>query len=210
MDELISEMSNLIYHIAHEFTSNSDLINDLYNQGILGLYDAYNHYDKNSGTKFSSYAYMYIYGKMYSYINQDRCFKINKDVLNTYKLIMKAKDYLMQELKTEVSVSDISKYLEIDESVVVTTINIMKNPLSLDYEYDDATLSSFIKNDDNIDSLEFSEILDGLSLEEKKVIMYKYYSGYNQSEIAKMMNMSQAGVSRCEQKAKERIRTKIN
>ena len=30
MDELISEMSNLIYHIAHEFTSNSDLINDLY------------------------------------------------------------------------------------------------------------------------------------------------------------------------------------
>ena len=66
MDELINSMSNLIYHIAREFTTENDLINELYNQGVLGVYDAYNNYDKSSNTKFSSYAYMYIYGKMYN------------------------------------------------------------------------------------------------------------------------------------------------
>ena len=65
MEDLISSMSNMIYHIARQFTNNDDLIKELYNQGVLGLYDAYNNYNKNSDTKFSSYAYMYIYGKIF-------------------------------------------------------------------------------------------------------------------------------------------------
>lgn len=209
MDELINSMSNLIYHIAREFTTENDLINELYNQGVLGVYDAYNNYDKSSNTKFSSYAYMYIYGKMYNYLNENRTIRINKDVVKLYKLILKTKEYLSQLYAKEPSISEIAQYLNMNEDVISLTINMVKDTLSLDYEYENADFSSFIKNDDAIDNVEINDLLDSLTTEQRKVIYYKYFSGYSQSEIAKIMNMSQSGVSRCEKTSIEKMRSRL-
>lgn len=209
MDELINSMSNLIYHIAREFTTENDLINELYNQGVLGVYDAYNNYDKSSNTKFSSYAYMYIYGKMYNYLNENRTIRINKDVVKLYKLISKTKEYLSQLYAKEPSISEIAQYLNMNEDVISLTINMVKDTLSLDYEYENADFSSFIKNDDAIDNVEINDLLDSLTTEQRKVIYYKYFSGYSQSEIAKIMNMSQSGVSRCEKTSIEKMRSRL-
>lgn len=210
MEEIISSMSNLIYHIARELTSNPDLINELYNQGILGIYDAYSHYNENSNTKFSSYAYMYIYGKMYSYINYtNSSVKLTKDNIKLYKLILKAKDYLSQLNSKEPSTKEISLYLKIDESLISNILNMNLKPLSLDFEYDDnSSLSSLIKSDDFINSIEIKDLLDSLDDNQRKVIVYKYYSGYSQSEIANIMNMSQSSVSRCEKESIELMRVR--
>lgn len=211
MEDIINDMSDMVYSIAREFTSNTDLINELYNQGVIGIYDAYKNYNKESNTKFSSYAYMYIYGNMYSYLNQNRNIRINKDVMKLYRLIVKTKDYLCQINYKDVSNKDIASYLNIDESTVNTTLNMVQETLSLDYEYDSTSFDSFIKTDENYKSVELNELLEVLDEEQKKIIYYKYYSGYSQSEIAKIMNMSQSGVSRSEKKSieKMRIRSKI-
>ena len=208
MEELINEMSSLIYKIAREFTTNNDLINDLYNQGVLGIYDAYNNYDKNSNTKFSSYAYMYIYGKMYSYMYSNRNIKLNKENVKLYKLIKKTKDYLSQVNFKEPSINEISTYLNIDENIIINTLNMFQETLSLDYEYDDSNILSFAHNNKSDDITIINDLLSVLDDEQKKVIMYKYYSGYSQSEIAAIMNMSQSGVSRCEKKSIEKMRVR--
>lgn len=209
MEEIINEMSNLIYKIAHDFTNDSDLVDELYNQGIIGLYDAYNNYDAKSGTKFSTYAYMYIYGKMYAYLNSNYLIKVNKDTVKTYKLIIKTKEFLEQENKKEPSTKDIAEYLNIDEFIITQTINVMTSPLSLDYEYsDEQTFMSSIKTDDNVRSIYINELLESLNEDERKIILYKYFSGYTQSEIANIMNMSQAGVSRTEKRSIDKMRTR--
>lgn len=209
MEALINELSDMIYHIAREFTNNQDMINDLYNQGVLGVYDAYNNFDKNSETKFSTYAYMYIYGKMYTYINANRCIKVSKDMISLYKLVSKTKDYLSQVKCREISTKDIAEYLNIEESLVQLSINMMSNTLSIDYEYDESSLSTFISDAETMESsVELSELLDLLNEDEKKVIFYKYFSGYSQSEIAKMMNMSQSSVSRCEKQSIDKMRVR--
>lgn len=208
MEELINEMSSLIYKIAREFTTNNDLINDLYNQGVLGIYDAYNNYDNNSNTKFSSYAYMYIYGKMYSYMYSNRNIKLNKENVKLYKLIKKTKDYLSQVNFKEPSINEISTYLNIDENIIINTLNMFQETLSLDYEYDDSNILSFAHNNNYDDITMINDLLSVLDDEQKKVIMYKYYSGYSQSEIAAIMNMSQSGVSRCEKKSIEKMRVR--
>lgn len=208
MEDLISSMSNLIYHIAKKFTNDTDLINELYNQGVIGVYDAYTNYDKKSNTKFSSYAYMYIYGKMYSYMNENRNIKLNKEVLKTYKLILKSKDYLCQINYRDVSYKEVADYLNMDDAYVNLIINIANETLSLDYEYDESSFGDYISYDDlNIKS-EIKDMLDELSAEERKVIYYKYFSGYSQNEIAKLMNMSQSGVSRCEKSSIEKLRVR--
>ena len=80
---------------------------------------------------------------------------------------------------------------------------------SLDFEYDDnSSLSSLIKSDDFINSIEIKDLLDSLDDNQRKVIVYKYYSGYSQSEIANIMNMSQSSVSRCEKESIELMRVR--
>lgn len=208
MEDLINSLSSLIYYIAREFTNDNSLIEELYNQGVLGIYDAYSNYDKKSNTKFSSYAYMYIYGKMYNYINQDRNIKVNKDFNKLYKLIVKTRDYLCQIEYKDVSYKEVANYLNIDESLVNLIINASKDTLSLDYDYDNVNLSSFVQTDSYYHNVELDDLFDTLDEEEKNVIYFKYFSGYSQSEIAKIMNMSQSGVSRCEKKSIEKMRAR--
>ena len=209
MEALINELSDMIYHIARGFTNNQDLINELYNQGVLGVYEAYNNFDEKSKTKFSTYAYMYIYGKMYTYINSNRTIKVSKDMIGLYKLILKTKDYLAQIKCKEVSIKDISEYLNIDESLVQLTINMMSSTLSIDYEYDENMFLSFISDNKLMESgIEISDLLDSLNEDEKKIICYKYFSGYSQNEIAKIMNMSQSSVSRCEKQSIDKMRVR--
>ena len=208
MDKIREDMKNMIYHIAREFTTDTDLINELYNQGVLGVYDAYNNYDKTSNTKFSSYAYMYIYGRIYSFINNNRNIKLGKDVVKLYKLIIKTKDYLSQINYKEPTNKEIADYLKMDESIINKVILMNQETLSLDYEYNDLNFSSFVSVDNMQDTILINDLLNVLDDEQKKVIMYKYYSGYSQSEIAKIMNMSQSGVSRCEKKSIEKMRVR--
>lgn len=208
MEDLINDLSNLIYNIARKFTSDKDLINELYNQGVLGVYEAYDNYDKKSNTKFSSYAYMYIYGKMYEYINFNHSIKPNKDAIKLYKLIIKTKEYLSQVNFKEPTIKDIANYLKLDETMVENTMIIFQNALSLDYEYDSYNMTSFIDERKNKNYEEISDLLSALDDEQRKVIFYKYYSGYSQCEIAKLMNMSQSSVSRCEKVSIEKMRSR--
>ena len=62
-NDQILEYSNLIYKIASYFKGykNKD---DLYQAGYMGLIMAYKNYNQNENTKFTTYAYSYIFGEM--------------------------------------------------------------------------------------------------------------------------------------------------
>jgi RNA polymerase sigma factor (sigma-70 family) len=209
MEDDIKDLSGLVYSIAKQFTHDPNLINDLYQQGILGIINAKNNFNPNCGTKFSTYARMYIYGEIYKYINCNKMIKVNKDVVKMYSLIIKTIELLEQELKREPTTKDISNYLNIDEEIINNTMQMMNTTLSLNYEYEENNeFNDFLGIKDDYSYVEISELMDSLSLEEKMIITYRYYEGYSQAETAKLMNMSQAGVSRCETKSLEKMRTR--
>jgi len=208
MDEVIIKMNNLVYSIARKFTSDKTMLEDLYQQGVIGIINAFNNFDSSVDIKFSSYARMYIYGEIYNYYNCNKSIRLNKNIIKTYLLINKAKEKLTQNIGKEPNIKEISRYLEIDESAAVNIINMVSIPLSLEYEYDENNnMYSFIKENDD-SSIYLDELLCELNDEERKIITYKYFDGYNQSEIAKMMNISQAKVSRDERSGIEKMRVR--
>ena len=208
-NEEIKEIENLIYKTARKFTTDKSVLEDLYQQGVIGALKAKNNYNIKSNTKFSTYANMYIYGEMYEYFNSNnKSIKTNKDAVKLYKLIKKTKELLTQELKKEPSIKDISKYLRIDESIISNNIKQMNSVLSLNYEYENNSFSNCIKVENNYENLEIFDMFSDLDDSEKRVLLYKYYEGYSQEEIAKIMDISQSTVSRFEQSGIKRIRTK--
>ena len=112
-DPLIKKIAKSFYGIEYE---------ELMQVGRIGLYNAYNHYDKNSDTKFSTFAYQYIFGEMYNLAIQYKTIKPNRDILKITKLVEKTKILLTQKLGKEPSISDIALYLEMDENVINNAI----------------------------------------------------------------------------------------
>ncbi len=199
VEDLIKDNQKLIYKIATSFY-NVDM-EDLYQAGVLGLLKAFKNYDIKSGAKFSSYAYDYIYGEMYSLVN-NRNIKISKDVLKLYRMIEKTRYALCQKYGHVPSDREIANFLEMDEQQISEAIMAGKEIMSLDeQEFKPVYETVAIKEKTNIDDqIMISQSLEMLTPDEQSIIKARFYEDMTQSEVAKKLAMTQVMVSRYEKK----------
>lgn len=208
-DLLIKDFEPLIKSISKKFFGIDR--EDLMQAGKVGLINAYKHYDKNSNTKFSTYAYTYIYGEMYNLLLNSKLIKTNKETLKLVKLVDKTKNYLEQKYKQDVSLSDIAKYLEIDESLIENAIIATTGILSLDKEDEECdSLYNLYKYEENNDTkIDIMDSINDLEECEQKIIKCRYFNDLTQSETAKILGITQVKVSRYEQKSLKKLKKMI-
>ena len=212
MDELtniILENENLIYSVINKYSNYYD-IDDLYQVGVIGMIKAYKNYKKEFNTKFTSYAYTYIFGEIVKYINDNKGFKVNKEYRYLYKKINEAKTLLTQKLMKEPSIYELSLFLEIDEKIIADVININQTIDSLDREIIEDGKKVFLydvvgNEKDEVESIFLYEQLDKLSKEELILLKQRYFLDKTQSEVAKDLGMNQVKVSRTEQKILKKL-----
>lgn len=211
MEDLL-EYENLVYSIISKYGSYFDR-DDLYQVGMIGLIDAYKHFDNSLGVKFSSYAYYYIVGEVTKFVRENRSIKVSKDVIKLNSSIEKCRDMMRQRLGREPTDMEISLFLEIDEDKIGEVNSLMQEAKSLDFCYDeDVSLYNSVMRFDNEtrDSvLDLKEAIRNLSSEEKALIDARYYQDMTQSETSKMLGMSQVQVSRREGKILEKLKSKV-
>ena len=205
-DKLIEEYASYIYGIAKKF-DNYKSKDDLIQAGYMGLVMAFNNYDSNSNTKFSTYAYKYIYGEMCKLIREDKPVKINRDIKKLKNSIEKAKSLLEQRLNREPSNKELSDFLEID---IKDIDEALKETITFSIDQNEINLYDIIPNN-NIDVSTLVEIKTSLeSLDKKSRDMFKYSLYMTESEIGKIYQMNQVKVSRTLKKIKNNIRQKMN
>ena len=199
MDEVL-DYEGLIYSIINKYSKRFDK-DDLYQVGMLGLMDAYKHYDSSFDTKFSSFAYYYILGEVNKYIRNSSSLKVSKNLIEVKTRILKVKDSMMQKLGREPTNMEIALYLDLDVSVVDEAM-LTDNVESIDREiptYDDTSAEILDLKD---------EILK-LPIEERRLIIARYYNEMTQQEVSKMLGISQVQVSRNEAKILKKLRTRL-
>ena len=202
IDIPIEEFKPLIKSIASNFYGVE--YNDLYQAGVLGLIQAYKNYKSDGKTKFSSYAYKYIFGEMYNYMLSAKALKQNRDLLKLTKLIEKTNVYLTQSLGKVPTTLEIAKYLNIDPNLINMAISSTYSILSLDSELDnDSSLYNTIKDDkeNKLDYLDLKWSIDNLEEPYKSIIKLRYFNDYTQQEVAKKLKLTQVMVSRYEKKS---------
>lgn len=212
MDELanvIIENENLIYSIINKYSNYYD-IDDLYQVAVMGMIKAYKNYNKEYNTKFTSYAYTYIFGEIVKYINESKSFKVSKENRHLYKKINEAKTILTQKLMKEPSNYELSLFLEIDENLIEEVMNANQTIDSLDREIMEDGKKVFLydvvgEEKDNIENIFLYEQLEKLSKEELILLKNRYFLDKTQSEVAKEMGINQVKVSRTEQKILKKL-----
>lgn len=207
IEEIIKAHEKLIYKLASKFYNYDK--EDLYQVGVIGLLKAIKNYKEDSNTKFTTYAYEYIFGEMYRLVNENRTIKLNKDILKIYKKIEQTRYLLAQKNGIFPSNKDIALYLEIDENIINTTVLSAQSILSLDKETEEEVdLYNKLAIEENLsqdDKIALYDSLDTLEEQERKIIDFRYFKDMTQSETAKKLGLTQVMVSRYEKKSLDKM-----
>ncbi|MBE6154659.1 MAG: sigma-70 family RNA polymerase sigma factor [Firmicutes bacterium] len=209
-NELINSNMGLIRKIANKFYNTEK--EDLIQVGVIGLLKAYQNFKDNGETKFSTYAYTYIFGEMYQLVNSNRNIKISKDLLKIYKMVEKTRYELAQRMKRIPSNEEVALFLELDINMVNDAINSAQVMMSLDDEASELNLHEVIPDKKSINSdlkIDLDDSFKVLNSCEQEIIRSRYYEDLTQSEVARKLNMTQVMVSRYEKKSLEKMRAQL-
>ena len=204
----------LVRTITNKYNFRSDY-DDLFQAGMLGLQTALQKYDPKRETSFADYAYLWIKGEVLKAINNDYGIHVSTDTYKLSKEIKETREYLSQNLGREPTTFEISYMLGEPEEKIVSVMNAVTTPYSLDNSFldDDYNLYNkiaLIEKGYDVGVLDLKEAINGLEESERELIMSRYYQDMTQKETAESLGMSQVQVSRKESKILEKIRTKIS
>ena len=207
LEKIINESVGLIWEIAKKFYGIDKA--DLYQAGVLGIIQAYYNYRNDESTKFSTYAYKYIYGEMYLVANS-KSIKVSKDILKLVKMIEHGRNLLAQKLLHTPSNKELAAFLEIPEEKIEQALMYASSVLSIDNDTEDErSLHETIAYEETItqdDKMLLNESMNTLNPLEKDIITSRYYEDLTQSETARKLGITQVMVSRYESKSLAKMR----
>lgn len=207
LESIIKSNAGLIWEISKKFYGIEKA--DLYQAGVLGVIKAYQNYKNDGDTKFSTYAYKYIYGEMYIVANS-KSIKVSKDILKIVKLLERGRNMLAQKLMHDPSISELATFLEIPEEKIEQALMCASSILSIDNDSDDErNLHEVIPYEEAItqdDKMLLAESMNTLNPLEKDIISARYYEDLTQSETARKLGITQVMVSRYESKSLAKMR----
>ncbi len=214
---IFEENSPLIKSLVKRFLHKGIEYDDLYQIGTIGLLKAINNFDEKFNVKFSTYVVPMVIGEIKRFMRDDGAIKVSRTI-KTYNLKIKKyiEEFNKENFRKPTPV-EIAKHFDIDEAEVMFIMDSAIMPISIYTPFEDDSKSLLLIDrinqdnsyDDMLDTLLLKETLKSLDKRDKKIILLRFFRDKTQSEIAKVLGVSQVQVSRLENKVLEKIREKL-
>ncbi|MBQ6324079.1 MAG: SigB/SigF/SigG family RNA polymerase sigma factor [Bacilli bacterium] len=209
-DLLINGNLKLVLSILKKFYNKSENLDDLFQIGCVGLIKAIDNFDLSYDVKFSTYAVPMILGEVKRYIRDNSSIRISRSLKDiAYKSLKIIDDYYAENGK-EPTFKYIAELLGVSEFDVSNALIALKDPVSM-YEaiYNDGGDTIYLydqiedkkSSEDVSNRLAIENAINDLNVREKYILDERFIMGKSQMEIAEMLDISQAQVSRLEKKA---------
>lgn len=206
-EQLIVHNMPLIKSIAARYRNKMIEYDDLLQLGAMGLVKAVNNFDASFGVRFSTYAVPMIAGEIKRFIRDDGAIKVSRALKSTSLKIQQITSEYKQEHGDAPDISYLAEKLGVDPQEIVFAMDSSKYPVSLYEKFDEDNsqcvmdkLSDGENGDEMIDKMIIKDFIKTLPQREKTVIVLRYFKDKTQSEIAKILGVSQVQVSRIESK----------
>ena len=199
LERLALEHTGLVKSIAIRLSRiYSEDIDDLMQIGYIGLLKAIRGFDEEKGFKFSTYAVPVITGEIRSQLRDQGFIKVSRSIKADIVVIKKAEEDFINIYNRSPRISELANHLGFAEERVKEAINandVMKNIGS----YDEVELA-LDEEDLNVTKIDILNSLSKLEEDERKIMVLRYYRDMTQSQVAKVIGISQVQVSRIEKK----------
>ena len=212
LEKLIINNNGLIWSIVRKFSYKNIEVDDLYQIACIGFIKAVRRFDFSYNVELSTYAVQYIFGEIKKFIRDDGIIKVSRNIKELGIKINEINRIHGNELQT----SKLSELLNANEDEICMAISANKQIESINqYIYEDGNCEIIdqiraINEEENIlDKILISDLIDNLEVRKKEIIKLRYFDNKTQSQVAKIIGISQVQVSRLERKALKDLKTQL-
>lgn len=219
MEKLIKNNSGLIWNIVKRFIGRGVETEDIYQIGCMGFIKAIKRFDTSLEVQLSTYAVPYILGEIKKFIRDNTTIKVSRSTKMMAMKIVQLQNEYMEKENRELSVGEIANILNISKEDVSFALEAIQ-PVASIYEEkssgadDDRTILDRLTNNEDeatliTNKIVIRELINKLNAREKQVILLRFYRNKTQTEVSKILGITQVQVSRIERKILSDMKLKL-
>ena len=201
----------LVLSVIKRFSGSNENADDLFQIGCIGLIKAIDNFDTTLNVKFSTYAVPMIIGEIRRFLRDNSSIRVSRSLKDTAYKAIYAKETMMKNSMREPTLQEIATEIGIPKEDIVYALDAIQNPMSL-YEpvFSDNGDTLYVmdqisdkknREDRWVEEISLSEAMKKLGMREYEIISLRFFEGKTQMEVADLIGISQAQVSRLEKNA---------
>lgn len=211
----------LIWSIVKRFNGRGYEVEDLYQIGCIGFIKAIKRFDTSFDVKLSTYSVPYMIGEIKRFIRDDGTIKVSRSIKELNTKIHEIQKHYLTKFGKEITLDELSKELKVSKEELAFSMEA-QNPIESieknvynNKENKEISLIDKIstgKNEEEIitNKIVIKELIDGLNKREKELIMLRFYKEKTQTQVAKILGITQVQVSRIERKILNSMKLKLS
>lgn len=222
-EKIVSDNTGLVWSIARRFVNRGYDLEELYQIGCIGLLKACDRFESRYGVQFSTYAVPLIAGEIKRFLRDNGAIKVSRILKQNGYQISKAKETLLHKYGREATLDELADYtgLCVEDIVMATEANREVESIQQTICGKDGTQVSLVER--LVDEAQsevaaeniMNRILVGQAMEklgemEQELIRLRFFEDKTQTEVAKVLGISQVQVSRLEKKILIQMRQNLD
>lgn len=219
LEELTLQNKGLIWASARRFLGRGADLEDLFQIGAIGLIKAVNKFDTSYNVEFSTYAVPMILGEIRRFLRDDGIIKVSRSLKELAYSAKTVSEKIYLKEGREATISELAEVIGSTEGEIMLSFEATQPTESIFKSIHDGENSQVLlidklnsntcEEDGLLTSMALKEAIDSLPSREKQILLLRYYKEKTQSEVAKIMGVSQVQISRIEKKLLGILRKKI-
>ena len=217
---LIEGNLRLVLSVIQRFDKRGESPDDLFQVGCIGLIKAIANFDPTKNVRFSTYGVPMIAGEVRRYLRDNSAIRVSRSIRDVAYRVLQCKEAQPASLGREPTLEEIAKELELSQEEVSEALDAVCAPLSLyDPVFSDGSDPLTVmdqvrdhKNTENswMEHITLHNAFHALGPREKQILSLRFYDGKTQMEVAQLVGISQAQVSRLEKGAISAMRKSVS
>jgi len=219
-ERLIEGNLRLVLSVIQRFEKRGESADDLFQVGCIGLIKAISNFDPGKQVRFSTYGVPMIAGEVRRYLRDNSAIRVSRSIRDVAYRVLQCKEAMIVRLGREPTLEELAGELELTREEVSEALDAVSAPLSLyDPVYaeggDPLTVMDQVRDNKNteaawMDHIALKEAFQALGEREKRILSMRFYDGKTQMEVAGLVGISQAQVSRLEKNAISAMRKSVS
>lgn len=220
LETLTVTNSGLIWNAVKKFGGRGAEKEDLFQIGAIGLLKAVEKFDLSFDVEFSTYAVPMIFGEIRRFLRDDGIIKVSRSIKETFIKVRYAADKISGEKGREATISEIAQTLGITEGDVAAALEANREVESIYKTVNEGDSKGVLvidkictgdNNEDKIlNSVALRQAIKNLEVRDREILTLRYFKEKTQSEVARIMGLSQVQISRIEKKVLMHLRKNIS
>ena len=217
--ELIEGNLRLVLSVIQRFDKRGECPDDLFQVGCIGLIKAISNFDPTKQVRFSTYGVPMIAGEVRRYLRDNSAIRVSRSIRDVAYRILQCKEAMISQLGREPTLEEIGKELSLPPEHISEALDAVCAPVSL-YEPvyseggDPLTVMDQVRDTKNtehnwMEHITLQNAFHALGEREKQILSLRFYDGKTQMEVADLVGISQAQVSRLEKGAISAMRKSV-